>query len=71
LMWVELYLGQIQHTGPQDFLCFKMGIWCFYLPLGWGGWTMAKCVLLMQDPTNSKGSIFCYNQVGALRLWCR
>lgn len=63
--WLEMWLGEIQWNAvPLDYLRFKLDEkHRYYIPLGWCGWTVAKCLLLMIDPLAPKSNctLFLYN----------
>jgi hypothetical protein len=48
--WMELRLGEALGVNPIGFHCFKLGDTCYYLPLGWHGWTVARRVDLSHGP---------------------
>lgn len=65
LPWLEMRLGEIQNDeAPLNYLCFKLDEKRrYYIPLGWGGWTVAKRLLLMCNPmaVRSNHTLFLYN----------
>jgi hypothetical protein len=52
--WMELVLGEHLNNTDLDYMCFAFGATRCYVPLGWGGWTVARRVSLARDPTNPR-----------------
>jgi hypothetical protein len=47
--WMELRLGQPLGLNQIGYHGFRFGDTCYYLPLGWHGWTVARRVSLAHD----------------------
>ncbi len=63
LAWLEVCLAQHVPDRHPLFIGFKLSEARYYVPLGWGGWTVARRISLPIDFINSQYRIYNYRML--------
>jgi hypothetical protein len=58
--WLKVCLAKQAHQQTQhsQFLSFTLPQAMYYMLLGWGGWSIACCISLLVDFTNSQHHLY-------------